>query len=338
MTGLISGPQGRRNYKPRAKALGLPTIVSSRAPEGRRWIVRPLQGLKPLGRASCALFVLLTAAAVSSAADPYASEGFLEIPSAVRLGAMSAVEVDAQGRTYILHRGEPPILAFDKKGKMVNAFGDGMFRVAHGLRVDKAGDVWTTDNGRHVIRKYSPKGELLATYGLEATPGDGKTLFRSPDDLVFASNGDIYVADAGNGRVVHLKGDGTYVGEWGKKGKGESEFAAAHGIAIDSANKIYVADRGNNRIQVFSPEGKFLAAWTGFGNPFGALVVGNELLVSDGDANTISHLSLKDGKMTAQWGNAETLKLPHLMAVGPDGRLFVAEVNGNRVQIFRRVK
>jgi DNA-binding beta-propeller fold protein YncE len=281
---------------------------------------------------------LLLIAAVAQAADPYVSEGFLEIPSSVRLGAMSAVEVAPNGSIYILHRGEPPLLAFDKQGKLERGFGDGMFQVAHGLRVDRSGAIWTTDNGRHVLRKFSPRGDLLATYGLEATPGAGKLLFRSPDDLVFASNGDIYVADAGNGRVVHLKADGSYVDEWGKKGKGESEFAAAHGIAIDSADRIYVADRGNNRIQVFAPDGKFLAAWTGFGNPFGALVVGNELLVSDGDANTISHLSLKDGNIAAQWGDAKMLQLPHLMAIAPDGRLFVAEVNGNRVQVFRRVK
>lgn len=282
--------------------------------------------------------LLLLLACSLHAADPYASEGFLDIPASVRLGAMSAVEVDAEGRTYVLHRGEPPILAFDKQGKLANAFGDGMFQVAHGLRVDRNGDIWTTDNGRHVLRKFSPQGKLLATYGLEATPGAGKTLFRSPDDIVFAANGDLYIADAGNGRVVHIKPDGSYVGEWGKKGKGESEFAAAHGIAIDRQDRIYVADRGNNRIQVFSPEGKFLAAWTGFGNPFGALVVGDELLISDGDANTISHLRLSDGKLTAQWGDAQTLQLPHLMATSPDGRLYVAEVNGNRVQIFRRVK
>ena len=73
-----------------------------------------------------------------------------------------------------------------------------------------------------------------------------------------------------------------------------------------------MADRGNNRIQVFSKEGKFIAAWAGFGNPFGAIVVDDELLVSDGDVHTISHLSLADGKMSAQWGTPETLQLPHL--------------------------
>ena len=269
------------------------------------------------------------------AADPYVSEGFLEIPASIQVGAMSAVEVDAQDRVYVLHRGEPPLLVFGKNGRLETAFGDGMFRTAHGLRIGPDGNVWITDNAGHTVWRFTPQGELLGYWGLVATPGNGPELYRSPDDLVFATNGDVYIADAGNGRVVRRSADGTFLQEWGSKGKGEGQFAAAHGIAIDKQNRIFVADRGNDRIQVFSPDGKFLAAWTGFGNPFGALVVGDELLVSDGDAHTISHLSLADGKLVKQWGNPETLKLPHLMAVDSAGRLYVAEVAGNRVQIFR---
>ena len=262
----------------------------------------------------------------------YRSAGFIAFPPEVKLDSVSAVEVDSKGRIYVLHRGEPPLLQFDKNGKYLKGWGGGTFKVAHGLRIDRDDNIWTTDNALHVVRKFSPDGRLLLTLG-----EDGK-LFRSPDDLVFARNGDMYVADAGNGRIVRLTRDGKWVASWGKKGKGPSEFAAAHGIAIDKQDRIYVADRGNNRIQVFDREGKFLSEWTGFGNPFGALVVRDELLVSDGDANTISHLSLKDGKMSVQWGNAETLKLPHLMAVAPDGSLYVAEVNGKRVQRFQRVR
>jgi hypothetical protein len=40
--------------------------------------------------------------------------------------------------------------------------------------------------------------------------------------------------------------------------------------------------------------------------------------------------------MNVQWGDPEMLKLPHLMAVAPDGMLYVAEVNGKRVQRFQR--
>jgi hypothetical protein len=68
------------------------------------------------------------------------------------------------------------------------------------------------------------------------------------------------------------------------------------------------------------------------------LVVAGELLVSDGDANTISHLSLKDGHLVSQWGNGDILKLPHLMALAPDKSLYVAEVNGKRIQRFVAAK
>jgi len=155
---------------------------------------------------------------------------------------------------------------------------------------------------------------------------------------VFASNGDLYVADSGNGRIVHLDRDGKFLGQFGKKGKGPGEFATAHGLAIDKNNRLYVADRGNRRVQVFQPTGEFVAEWTGFGNPFGMLVVKDELLVSEGDINKIFHFALGDGKIVKEWGDPDLLKLPHLMSVDRRGNLYVAEVNGKRVQIFKKAK
>jgi DNA-binding beta-propeller fold protein YncE len=270
----------------------------------------------------------------AAGSGPYRSAGFVDIPPQVKLGAVSGVEVDYKGRVYVLHRGEPPLLQFDKKGKYIKGWGEGTFKVAHGLRVDRDDNIWTTDNALHVIRKFSPNGELLLTLGEEGKSGNDEKHFRSPDDLAFNTAGEIYVADAGNARIVHLKKDGSFLGQWGTKGTGQSQFAAAHGLAISRDGRVYVADRGNNRIQVFAPDGKFVAEWKGFGNPFGALVVGEELLVSDGDANTISHLSLKNGAMVKQWGDSEILKLPHLMALAADKTLYVAEVNGKRIQRF----
>ena len=107
-------------------------------------------------------------------------------------------------------------------------------------------------------------------------------------------------------------------------------------MAIDQKNRVYVADRGNNRVQVFEPSGVFIAEWGGFGNPFGMLVLGKQLLVSEGDVNKIFHFGLNSGKIEEQWGDAQTLQLPHLMSSDGRGNLYVAEVNGKRVQIFRR--
>ena len=257
----------------------------------------------------------------------FASLGFLTFPPGEEIGAMSAVAIGKNQEIYVLHRGPKPLMVFDRNGKFVRSWGEGLFEVAHGLRVAPDGSIWTTDNKKNNLRQFSADGKLLRT--IEAG-------LKAPDDVVFASSGEIVVADAGNGRIVKLSPEGKVVAEWGRKGKAPGEFAAAHGIAIDKQDRIYVADRGNNRVQVFALDGKQLAVWTGFGNPFGLIVIGDELLVSDGDANRIIHLSLKDGRIAGQWGDGEMLKLPHLVAQDAKGTLYIAEVNGKRVQKFQR--
>jgi len=296
----------------------------------------PLAGSK-LAPGTAALVALLSLAN-ASAADPYISTGFLKFPSEVEVGAMSAVAIDSADRIYVLHRGEPPLVLFDASGNFIRAWGTGLFKVPHGLRVDREGNIWTTDNGNHVLRKFNPDGRLLATLGTENKPASGKDGFRAPDDLVFDSQGNIYVADSGNGRIVKLSPDGGYISEWGKKGKESGQFATAHDLAIsnqpDKQDRIFVGDRGNKRIQVFDTAGKQLATWDGFGNPFGLLTIGNELLATEGDIHKIFHLDLSTGKITASWGDPQTLLLPHFLAVNSKGTLFVCEVNGKRVQMF----
>jgi len=282
------------------------------------------------------LWMGLIVSAVASAAEPV-SLGFVKIPDDVKLGAMSAVAIDKQDNVYILHRGEPPLLAFDAEGKFLRGWGTGLFKVPHGLRIDRDGHLWTTDNGNHVLRQFDAEGKLLKTLGVEGQGKSGADGFKAPDDLVFDSQGNFYVADAGNARIAKLDPAGKFVMQWGKKGKGPGEFATAHSLAIDAQDRIYVGDRGNQRVQVFMSNGEHLADYTGFGNAFGLVFWGDELIASEGDKHHLIHLD-RDGKILQTWGTPDTLKLPHLMAVNSKGILFVAEVNGPRVQMFRRGK
>jgi DNA-binding beta-propeller fold protein YncE len=279
---------------------------------------------------------LLTVASIATAAESV-SLGFVEFPADVKLGAMSAVAIDKRDNVYVLHRGEPPLVAFDADGKFVRAWGTGLFKVPHGLRLDRDGKLWTTDNGNHVLRQFDTDGKLLKTLGVEGQGKTGADGFKSPDDVVFDSHGNFYVADAGNARIAKLDPTGKFVMQWGKKGKAPGEFATAHSLAIDDQDRLYVGDRGNQRVQVFTSNGEHLADYTGFGNAFGLVFWGDELIASEGDKHHIVHLN-RDGRILQTWGTPETLKLPHLMAVNSKGVLYVAEVNGPRVQMFRRAK
>jgi len=283
----------------------------------------------------CAALFSLILSAPLLAAEPYNSVGFLKFPAEVELGAVAAVAIDAADNVYVLHRGEPPIVAFDANQKYLRGFGSGMFKVPHGLRVDAEGHLWTTDNGNHVLRQFTTEGRLLKTLGTEGKAGGGKTGFSAPDDVVFDTRGNLYIADSGNGRIVKLDREGNFVRQWGSKGKQPGQFATAHGLAIDSEDRIYVADRGNQRVQIFNADGEHQANWTGFGNPFGLIVIGDELIASEGDKHKLIILD-RDGKIIASWGDPASLKLPHLMAVNSKGQLFVTEVDGKRVQICER--
>lgn len=281
--------------------------------------------------AAIALF-LAGALAAADGTGTWKSTGFLNLPVAADVGAMSAVAVDrTRGFIYVLHRGGTPLLRFNKSGKYLGGWGAGLFKVAHGLRIDSAGNLWITDNGLNTIRKFTPDGKLLQTLD----EANGK--LKSPDDLVIASNGDLYIADTGNGRIVHTTATGQFISQFGAKGKEPGQFTTAHGLAIDKNNRIYVADRGNNRVEVFNPDGKFVAVWDGFGNPFGLLAWRNELFISEGDINKIFEMDT-NGKILHSWGGPELLQLPHLMDYGSDGTLYITEVNGKRVQKFRLSK
>lgn len=276
---------------------------------------------------------ILVAVALFLFAGSHRSRGVIPLPASAKIDAVSAVVEVANGHIFVLQRGTPPLLEFDAKHVFLRGMGEGLFKTAHGLRIDLQGNLWTTDNGNHVIRKFTPEGKLLATFGAVDVSGTGKDRFHSPDDLVFNSKGEIYVADSGNRRIVHLDSFGRYIGEWGSQGSEPGQFKIPHSLAIDSRGRIYVADRGNDRIQIFSPEGKLIEVWKDFGNPFGLLLVGHDLFVSTADVHQIVRFN-RNGKVVAKLGGPDVLQSPHFMTMTRGGLLLVAEVIGKRVQIF----
>jgi hypothetical protein len=76
-------------------------------------------------------------------------------PGGVPWAAVTAVEVSPDGSIYVIHRckdnscagrPEPPILKFDKSGKLLKAWGENMFVFPHGAVVDAQGNLWVTDS------------------------------------------------------------------------------------------------------------------------------------------------------------------------------------------------
>lgn len=255
--------------------------------------------------------------------------------------AVSAVAISPRGEVYVFQRSPHPMLVFTRDGKYLRSWGEGMFTNPHGCRFDPDGNLWVTDNADHRVLKLTPEGKVLLTLGVKGVPGEDPTHFNKPADVAFGPKGDLYVADGyGNSRVVHFDKEGRYVGAWGHRGRGEGEFHLPHSVAVDHTGKVYVADRENARVQVFTPDGKFLQQWSETGHPYGLYLTPDQhLFLTDGRANMLSEWDLQ-GHRLAQWGGTGPewghLRLPHLLTVDQDGSVYVAEVDGKRVQKFMR--
>lgn len=272
-----------------------------------------------------------------------------QLPAGVKWAAVTAIEPAPDGTIYVVHRcvnnscegrSEPPILAFDKTGRLLRAFGAGLFNFPHGGTIDRDGNLWMTDarggNGiGHQAIKLSPEGKVLMTLGTKGVSGSGPAHFDQPTDVVEAPNGDLFVTDSHrdgtNNRVVHFRKDGTYVREWGRKGAGPGEFSEPHTIAMDSQGRLFVGDRENNRIQIFDQSGRFLADWRQFGRPSGITITKDDTIyVADsesGGRDTGAHElpgirkgirigSAKTGAVTAFIEDMEPLAVEHAGAEG----------------------
>jgi DNA-binding beta-propeller fold protein YncE len=263
---------------------------------------------------------------------------FPQVPPALTLGAVSAVATDSRDNVLVFHRGEPPILIFDRHGKLLRSFGDGLFTSAHGLRIDADDNIWVTDNANHTVIKFSHDGAILLKLGEKNVPGEDAAHFNKPADIALASNGDFYIADGyGNSRVVKFNRAGQFLKTWGKKGTLPGEFNLPHAVRLDAEGRVYVADRENNRIQVFDAEGTFLRQLEGFA-PFGLFITPDQtLFVADGRANKVLKMTL-DGKVLTSWGatgpQPGNFQLPHGLTVARDGTVYVTEITGKRVQKF----
>jgi DNA-binding beta-propeller fold protein YncE len=201
-------------------------------------------------------------------------EGWEQLPEGWSFVEVAGVATDSQDRVYAFNRGAHPIIVFDRDGKFLNAWGEGVFTNAHGIYIGPNDLVYCADNFDHTVRIFTPEGKLLRTLGKKNEPAatgfkawdtpvqqaDGP--FNMVTNVALAPNGNLYVADGyGNARVHVFSPSGALQFSWGEPGSGPGQFRLPHAIAVDRRGTVYVADRENSRIQVFKGDGTYITEW-----------------------------------------------------------------------------
>lgn len=286
--------------------------------------------------------------------------GWPTVPADVKFGQVSAVDVDAQGRVYVLHRAgrewsepfpadpiaEPTVFVFDgPSGRLISRWGAGQFIMPHGLSIDPQGKVWITDVGREQVFRFDADGTLELVLGERGVSGEDARHFGRPTDIAFSGN-EVFISDGYiNHRIAVFDREGRFLRQWGEQGAGESGLAIPHAIAIANG-AVYVADREHSRIQVTDLAGRSRANWTHGkvrGHPYSLKVLADGRIVSiegrDGAdrSGAIVRVWNSDGTVERSLDLAlrgEGASLGHDLAIAGDGMGYAADVYGNRVVKF----
>lgn len=221
------------------------------------------------------------------------------------------------------------------------------------VEVGEDGTIYVLDAVQTQVKVFSYRGEpkdpLVFTYPETDTAEAGTARVGS---FTLGPEGRFYVADLDLPQVLVYDPE-LHLERIIRPVEGQSSFSAISGLAVSAQGLLAVVDFKATPVQVFDREGRFLLG-------FGAREIAREdftapiavafdgegfLFVVDMLRHDVKIFTL-DGKFAGSfggWFSPETggrspgeMLYPTDIALAPEGRLYVAERFGNRVQIFDR--
>lgn len=191
-----------------------------------------------------------------------------------------------------------------------------------GVAVDSAGNLYIADVLNHRIRKVGTDGKIATVagngfvgYSGDEGPATAATL-AYPISVALDAAGNLYIADSHNDCIRKVAPDGTittvagtgmagFSGDGGPATRAQLNYPKA--VALDAAGNMFIADTFNNRIRMVTPDGVIFT------------VAGNGAFGDWGD----------EGPATDA-----LLRFPSGVAVGPAGRVYLADDQNSRIRLL----
>ena len=174
--------------------------------------------------------------------------------------------------------------------------------------------------------------------------------FQAPSAVAVDSHDRLYVFQRCDPPVLVFDREGNLVSQWPRK---DGVPADAHLISVGPDDGVYLADRDAHQILKYTPEGEVVMSLGArdraelqapFNHPADMCVApagspqAGEIYVADGYGNSSVHRFTAAGVYISSFGSpgsdAGQFRVPHSIRVSADGRVYVADRENNRVQIF----
>jgi YD repeat-containing protein len=249
----------------------------------------------------------------------------------------------------VVEKAQNRVEKFASNGELVAAFGSmgseaGQLKEPTAIASSPAGtgSYWVADTGNNRVEQWSLTFSFIRQVGKE---GSGNAEFKHPAAIEADSEGNVYVGDVGNDRVLELSKSGDYVTQF--CGEGELSLSSPMGIVLDSAGDLWVTDSERNQVQewltgsfLFSGSrlGSFGTGSGQFSHPADVAPDGKgNLWVLDRGNSRLEKFNEKGEYLTAagsQGTGGGKLSSPAGLAIDPSGNLWVADTANNRVEEF----
>jgi sugar lactone lactonase YvrE len=196
-------------------------------------------------------------------------------PNTGQMGDIHGIAVDASGRIYVADTTNRTVHVFTPNGSWLYDFGSAGKGVGQfsgdlrGMVLDQAsGGIYVVDANDGQVEKFQMSADpattpptAVAHWGSVGT-GSGQ-MGDGGRGITVDGEGNIWVADYGNYRMLKFSPSGTVLGTFPDPAMPPPPggFSWARDVGVDPQGNVWAADARNNRFQKFGPDGTFLGTW-----------------------------------------------------------------------------
>ena len=237
-----------------------------------------------------------------------------DMPNHWIMGAVTGVFVDAKQHVWVTHL--PETLTEEE-------LYEEPWKVGTGPEAGKPKPVQlgTCCKAAPPVLEFDQQGKLVQGWG-QGSFTDFSDWPREPHGIFVDHQDNVWIGSYNRHRVMKFTRDGKLLltlGEYEKTGGSADThlLGGPSGIWVDpSSNEVFISDGyRNRRVIVFDITGKYLRHWGAYGK------------VPD-DTTKFDPKSMMSGELPTQFST------PHGITGSKDGKIYVADRRGNRVQVF----
>ena len=249
-------------------------------------------------------------------------------------GTCFAVTCGSDGMLYAANHDTKEILAINRAGQIARRFKNDCGYV-YGVAFNKSGNTVISDCNNHVIKIYTPTGQLVRQFGGQ---GSKQGQLSGPIGVAVNEKGHLFIAESGNYRISVFTENGQFLRCFGSYGSGAGHFAFPWHLCISPDGLVYITDHTNHCIKVHDQDGRYIRQF-GEGivkSPSGIAVTSDgHIIVASCSSNKIS-IFTPDGQCV---GEVDKLGLDHAygLDISDEGNLYIADF-GNKRLVFLVLK